>query len=70
MKKVILFFAGLMFIITLSALDETKTIGDTSFLALRSACLGGDDIIEHYYLQCLSQAIILREDCEKRRKIK
>jgi hypothetical protein len=64
MRKLILFFLVLSFIVVLSALDETKTIIDEDFLALRAASLGGDDIIEHYYQQCLSNATLSRDDWE------
>jgi hypothetical protein len=64
MRKMILFILLLSLVIVLSAFDESKTIGDTTFLALRAASLGGDDIIEHYYQQCLSNATLSRDDWE------
>jgi hypothetical protein len=64
MKKCIYLLLGLLISVSLSALDETKTIGDTEFSIIQDACAGGDDLINHYYLQCLTNANLLREDWE------
>ncbi len=52
-------------IIYISALSETATIGDTEFSELQAACRDdGDEMINHYYQQCLFSANLSREDLE------
>jgi len=64
MKKIFYLVLGFMFIISLSALNETKTIDETDFQAIQTACDGGDDLIYHYYEQCVISANQSREDWE------
>ncbi len=64
MKKILFGFVMLM-VLYLSGLDESKTIGDSDFSAIQTACAGGDDLISHYYEKLLDQAALSREDWDE-----
>ncbi len=63
MKKCLILLIALI-VFTLSALDETKTIGETEFSAIQNACLN-DDLINYYCEQCYTLSGGTREDWDE-----
>ena len=67
MKRCAVLFIGLI-AFSLSALIETKTIGDVDFSAIKQACNlpanGGDELINHYYEDCFNLSGRSRDEWE------